>query len=357
VLVPTSTSATNVPRAVRAAVGTVGGLLALGAGGAIFLPHAILTGVRPLDVVGILLIPAGLILLVASARTVLRGRRRWIQVVVAVLGAAVIAQWWLVPVINVGLATNAPRPEVPSASALHLAGARDVTFPSVDGVALAGWYVPGPRGTAVILAHGSHGDRADTLAQLRMLHGAGYGVLAFDARGHGESGGPANALGWSGRDDIAGAAAFLRRQVGVGHVAILGLSMGAEEALRAAAGGVPLSAVIADGAGASTLGDQRQIEGGALPASVGWLTMRGIELLSGGDEPPALADVVRRITVPVLLIASGAEHERRIDAIYARQIGPRARLWSVPDAGHTQAIERHPAAYAARVLGFLRAPS
>jgi pimeloyl-ACP methyl ester carboxylesterase len=107
----------------------------------------------------------------------------------------------------------------------------------------------------VILLHGSHGTRSDTLGHLRMLIGAGYGVLAFDARGHGQSAGQTNALGWTGARDIAGAVRFLDRQSGVDprRIAALGLSMGAEEALRAAATGAPLSAVIADGASASTL--------------------------------------------------------------------------------------------------------
>ena len=135
---------------------------------------------------------------------------------------------------------------------------------------------------------------------------------------------------------------------------MLGLSMGAEEALRAAAGGVPFAAIVADGAGASTSGDQRLVEGGPLPASVSWLTMRGVELLGGGGEPPALADIAGRIDAPVLLIASGRKHEREIDERLRERIGARAVLWSVPDAGHTKAVERHPAAYAARVLGFLR---
>ena len=178
-------------------------------------------------------------------------------------------------------------------------------------------------------------------------------VLAFDARGHGESAGATNALGWQGSADVAGAVAFTRRQPGVERVAVLGLSMGAEAGLRAAAAGVALAAVVADGAGASTAGDQRLLSGGVLPASVTWLALRGVELLGGGDEPPALADVAGRIRVPVLLVASGARDEYAIDAIYRRRIGARAALWSVPDAEHTQALARHPAAYAARVLGLL----
>ena len=62
-----------------------------------------------------------------------------------------------------------------------------------------------------------------------MLVRAGFTVLAFDARGHGQSGGETNALGWRGASDVAGAVAFLRRHSGVdpASIAALGLSMGA----------------------------------------------------------------------------------------------------------------------------------
>jgi dienelactone hydrolase len=350
-LVPTMTA--RAPAAARATLAALLGLAALAVAGGIFLPHAILTGVRPVDIAGLVLVPVGLALLAVAARTALRGRRLWVKIVVIAAAVVITLQWWVLPVVTAGLATNAPRPAVATASTLGLPGARDVSFGASDGVRLAGWYVPGRNGTAVVLAHGSHGDRSDTLAHLRLLAGAGYGVLAYDARGHGESSGATNAAGWQGREDVAGAAAFLRRQAGVERVAALGLSMGAEEALRAAAGGVALDAVVADGAGASTLGDQRLVSGGPVAASVGWLTMRGVELLGGGDEPPALADVAGQIRAPVLLIASGAHDEHEIGEIYRGRIGARASVWFVGDAAHTKALERHPAAYAARVLGFL----
>ena len=110
----------------------------------------------------------------------------------------VIAQWLVVPAINAGLATNAPRPPIAGAQSLGVPGARDVSFTARDGVRLAGWYVPGRSKAAVIVLHGSHDTRIDALAHVRMLSAAGYGVLAYDARGHGASAGQTNALGWKG---------------------------------------------------------------------------------------------------------------------------------------------------------------
>ncbi len=269
-----------------------------------------------------------------------------------------LLQWLAMPMLGAGLATNARHARVPPASSLGLPGARDVTFAGGDGGRLAGWFVPGRGGRAVILLHGSHGSRLDTVAHLRMLAHAGFGVLAFDASGHGASTGAANALGWRGGADVAGAVAFLRREprVDARRIAALGLSMGAEEALRAAAGGAPLAAVVADGAGASTLGDQRLVTHGLtapIALSTAWLSLRETELLSGDGEPASLAGLVASVRSPVLLIASNARHERALGEAFRRRIGPRAQLWYLADTAHTRGLAAHPQSYARRVTRFL----
>ena len=333
------------------------GLVATVAGSATSAPHAVLTGMSGGDLTGLVCTTAGVVLVGLAFLIALRGRRRAVAVPSAVVAGFVIVQWLLVPAINAGIATHAPRPTIPSATALGLASARDVTFPARDGFRLSAWYVPGRSGAAVILLHGSHGTRADTVQYLRMLAADGYAVLAYDARGHGASAGQTNALGWRGADDLAGAVAFLERQPGVEgrKIAALGLSMGAEEALRAAATGVPLSAVIADGAGASTLGDDQLTAHGLAPVfvSVTWLTMRAIELTASETEPQPLKTILHRVRVPVLLIASNSPNERRIDEAFRARMR-RASLWYLPDVGHTGALGSHPDAYAARVSAFLR---
>ena len=335
-------------------IAVVVGIACAAIGFAVHLPHAVLRGPTVTDVAGVLLGLAGIALIAFVSRLALRGRRRRTKLL-AIPVALIAAQWIVLPIVGASLAVNAPDPQVPVASALHLPAARDVVFFARDGVRLAGWYVPGHNGAAVILLHGSHGSRADTVDHLRMLAHAGYGVLAYDARGHGRSGGQTNALGWQGADDIAGAVAFLRHQPSVDarRIAALGLSMGAEEALRAAGDGVPLRAIVADGAGASTAGDERLVSSGAIARSVSWMTMRATELLSGESEPAPLEAVVRAIRVPVLLVASRRHGERTIDEAYRARIGERAQLWYVADADHTKALRTHPDAYAARVLGFL----
>ena len=81
--------------------------------------------------------------------------------------------------------------------------------------------------------------------------------------------------------------------------------------------------------------------------------MRVTGLLSGEKEPEPLGTAVRRIHVPVLLIASSAGDERALDGIYRDRIGSETELWYVGDAGHTRALAVHPDEYETRVTALL----
>ena len=347
----------RVARLWRVVIAGLAGIAALSLGIEAYAVGAFMAGRRASDVTGIAMALAGVVLIGLALRLALAGRRRWVQAIVGLAVGIVLAQLVLVPAVNVGVVTHSPREAIPSAVTLGLPGARDVTFTAPDGVTLSGWYVPGRNGAAVILLHGSHGDRTSTEDHLRFLSRAGYGVLTFDARGHGESGGHTNALGWRADEDVAGAVAFLRNQQGIdaNRIGMLGLSMGAEVALRAAANGTPLKAVVADGAGASTTGDNRLVSHGRLAPlyyAVSWLTMRQAALLSTYQEPAPLKSIVDRINAPTLLIATNWQDELTIDRKFRALIGPNANLWHVSDAGHTQSLRKHPAQYTARVTDF-----
>jgi hypothetical protein len=76
-------------------------------------------------------------------------------------------------------------------------------------------------------------------------------------------------------------------------------------------------------------------------ASVMWLTMRGIELASGGPEPVPLRAILHLVEAPVLPIASNRPDERAIDEAFTAQI-PHATLWYLPDVGHAGGLGSHP---------------
>ena len=125
-------------------------------------------------------------------------------------------------------------------------------------MALSGWYVPSRNGAAVVLLHGAGSTRSAVLAHAVVLADHGFGVLLYDARGHGRSQGRAMDFGWYGDLDVAAAVDFVAGRSGVqpGKIAAVGLSMGGEEALGAAACDPRIRAVVAEGATTRVAGDK-----------------------------------------------------------------------------------------------------
>jgi uncharacterized protein len=77
--------------------------------------------------------------------------------------------------------------QVPPAEAV-VAGARELTLRTVDGLALGTWLVAAgepERGVAVLVANGNAGNRSLRAPLARALANAGLAVLLFDYRGYG----------------------------------------------------------------------------------------------------------------------------------------------------------------------------
>jgi uncharacterized protein len=236
-------------------------------------------------------------------------------------------------------------------------GFRDVTFTTADGVELAAWYAPSDNGRAVIVVHGAGGSRSSLEPVEVMLAEHGYGVLALDASGHGESGGTVNRLGWMGTRDVRAALDFLIAQDPSLAIAGFGSSMGGEILLGASAACPEIRAVIADGATRRRTDELR-----ALPSErplVRNFTARvmygAVGLLSGQHPPrPLLEEMRRSVSTEFLLIAAGDEDlEAAFSQYFAEQVGSRVRVWVVPGVAHTQARGQDQAEFDRRVLTFL----
>jgi uncharacterized protein len=118
-----------------------------------------------------------------------------------------------------------------------------------QGRVVRGWFVSGSAKGTVILLHGTGGTREGLLAELAILTTAGFGVLAFDWPGHGESDGQAN-WGISERLALRGALEWLERRSDVDmlRVGAFGFSMGALPLLQEAVVERRLSAIAVAGA-------------------------------------------------------------------------------------------------------------
>lgn len=121
------------------------------------------------------------------------------------------------------------------------AAGRSVSFRTDDGVTLAGtWYEPSARqAPAVVLVHMLGRTRHDWDALATFLSSQGFGVLAFDLRGHGESQGsrPADDQYSEFVKDLAAARhyAVTRPDVLPARLAFVGASIGANLAVLQAA--------------------------------------------------------------------------------------------------------------------------
>lgn len=259
--------------------------------------------------------------------------------------------------------TNVPATALDSATPADRGLAfEEASFATRDGVTLTGWYVPSANESAVVLLHGSGSNRSAVLDHAVVLARAGYGVLLFDARGHGESGGRAMDFGWFGDRDVAAALDYLeqRAEVDPARLAAVGLSMGGEEAIGAAAADSRLQVVVAEGASGRTADDKAWIADaygfrGWVQQRVDDLTYWFTDLLAPTGPPISLRDAAATMAPrPLLLITAGQVEDEQRAAEYIRSEAPSSvRVWEVPGAAHTGGLAAAPAEWEERVLGFL----
>ena len=337
------------------------GLLATSVGAGIGLRYAVKTGLTLASVMGLVLLAMGLGWLVLAWRLVwprLPGWRRLWLVPISLLALVVVASLTLgtmygvvAPRTQLGSATPAGRGLVYS----------DVTVRTRDGVLLSGWYVPSRNGAGVVLVPGAGSTRTAGLAQAAVLAGHGFGVLMVDPRGQGRSGGRGMDLGWYGDLDVAAAVDLLqsRPDVDPARIAAVGLSMGGEEAIGAAAADPRIRAVVAEGATGRTAADKA----GWLPGGVAGAVQRGMdrltyattELLTAAPRPAPLHTAVSRAAgTRFLLITAGSQPDEARAAAYLRTAAPeRVTTWTVRGAAHTRGLATAPEEWSSRVLGFL----
>jgi uncharacterized protein len=311
-------------------------------------------GALPL-VAGAALIGLGVWVVWASRK---RGGSLWWMVVrraLIVVAAVLVAYWVVLPVSLAIIATERPRDAVEAAD-LGRAHA-DVTLTTKDGLELSAWYVPSLNHAAVITF-----PRAWTVEQARMLVKNGYGVLMVDPRGYGDSQGDPNAYGWGSAKDIDAAVAWLRRRPDVQRRRIggLGLSMGGEQMIEAAARNPGLKAVVSEGAGIRSVRESLLRRGPnalelALQFPADLVQTVSVWLLCAETVPPSLERASAAISPRAVLFVYGEDGqaiEKAVNPVYYYAAGAPKAIWEVPGAGHTGGIEAQPADYERVVVDF-----
>ncbi|HEX7254355.1 MAG TPA: alpha/beta hydrolase [Gaiellaceae bacterium] len=190
----------------------------------------------------------------------------------------------------------------------------------------------GGAGPDLLLLHGG-GDNLETWRGLAPLLAEGFHVVAYDARGHGQSPTPARASVEDMVEDVHAVAARLDRPVLVGH------SMGGVNALLAAGRFNGLAGVVALDAvprwwSRPSLTDEELVEIGR-SRGLGWSgTAEELELqasvLARGSEHAALIRAVFR-----------RNHEQNGEGTFRRKPDPKyaltlARIYMGPESGLTK---------------------
>ncbi|HEX6322872.1 MAG TPA: alpha/beta hydrolase [Vicinamibacterales bacterium] len=196
---------------------------------------------------------------------------------------------------------------VPSPRDAGLPDAEPVTLTTGDGLTLSGWFLPAhdpPARFTVIVFNGNAGNRAHRAPLAAALRRHGMAVLLFDYRGFGGNPGTPTERGLAA--DARAARTYLasRTDVDLSRLVYFGESLGTAVAVDLAAEHPPAALVLRSPF--ASMAEVGQFHYPFLP--VRWLLR----------DRFAAADVIGRVTSPVLVIAGGRDaivppvHSRRL---------------------------------------------
>ncbi|HEX5980365.1 MAG TPA: alpha/beta fold hydrolase [Thermoleophilaceae bacterium] len=193
-----------------------------------------------------------------------------------------------------------------------------------------------------------------------MLARHGYGVLIFDRRGEGESDGDPNPYAWDeGELDLRAAIEFLKRRPDVdpGRIGGVGLSVGGETFLQAAARTDDLRAVVSEGASARSGSELDSVPGSPWSqVAFNQVVTAGTAVFGNASPPEHLIDQVDEIAPRAVLLIHAPQvdngDEERFNRAYFRAAGEPKFIWGVPEAGHVGAQDARPREYQLRVTRF-----
>jgi fermentation-respiration switch protein FrsA (DUF1100 family) len=194
-------------------------------------------------------------------------------------------------------------------------------------------------------------------AQLHALFAQhGYGVISWDARAHGVSGGATTTIGYLESLDVEAALDYALRQDGVRHVGAYGLSMGAATVIRAAAQRREIEAVVAD----SAYPTLDEMVGREVPSPVLLPFLRFFAERETGVSAQAMrpVDEIGRISPRPVFIIQGAD-DTVVPADSAQRLynaaGEPRILWIGAGVGHGGMRGAQPPEYDRRVFAFFDA--
>jgi fermentation-respiration switch protein FrsA (DUF1100 family) len=237
----------------------------------------------------------------------------------------------------------------------------EATVTTADGLKLVGWFVPSQNGASLILVHGYKDRRESMLQVANVLHRHGYGLLILSVRAHDSSDGELITFGHYEMQDLDAWYAYEIAHPGVdaGEIGIFGVSMGGSLALQYSARNPHIAAIVADSAFSSlsdTVATSVKFFTGLPPFPFAPMILFWSQRESGFDvtEIDAKQWIPQLSPRPVFVMQGDA------DVVVSPQSGERLyeaagqpkEFWHEPDVGHAQFLQKHPADFERRVVGF-----
>ncbi len=258
----------------------------------------------------------------------------------------------------VGAAVSAPV-NVPVGAPPAGLRATVVHFPSDSEATIAAWYgAPPAGGPTIVLSHGVRGSRKQLSERAQFIRDAGYGVLLYDAQGHGESIGSNITFGFLEAHDAAAAVKFIRDRSPNSRVGFIGLSLGGASALLGESP-LPVEALVLEAVYPSlkeaVVNRISMRLGSFLAPILSQLLLWQVEPRLGFD-PFKLnpIDRIGRVTAPIFLIAGSEDRHTSLEESKAlfQAAGHPKDLWVVNGAAHQSFHRFAGAEYERRLLEF-----
>ena len=233
-----------------------------------------------------------------------------------------------------------------------------------DGANIAGWYVAptAQAGRVIVLIHGYGYDRRGTDFQTKILISAGYGVLLYDLRSHGESAGTLNSFNRMQvyAQDLAHVVNYLKQKPEVEHIGVVGISLGAFATLNLPPetlnhfAGLWLDGLRFENFGAqlpvNNIGDYAKR---IFDQQTRWIAQR---YTNESIAPPSrpFIHIIPTITQPkVMLVSSGLdESERTTNEKLIPVLDEKKELWIIEKAWHIGGRFDAPDEYREKLLAF-----
>ncbi len=240
-----------------------------------------------------------------------------------------------------------------------------MSFKTRDGLELKGWFIPSTAGDkrTILMCHGWGDNKGELLKETHFLNAsAGFNLMYFDFRSHGESAGEITTIGGLETIDFDAAVSWLRANKPdlSDRVGVFGLSMGAAVTvaampdhpdLRCAVVESPYSdyrGVIARGAW-----NNHRIPRFPLIAVAMWILRRRVGDPKIDSFNPV--EAAGRIAPRPLLVIGGEKDdlmpEDDVRRVFDAALEPK-QLWIVPGAVHAKCREAAGVEYDTRVAGF-----